>query len=121
MEAKSSLGSNYERSSRYKALSSSSEPHSAFSFLGGDDDERLPPPIDPAVFRGVSEIRKLVDDASDLAVRAASGLSAAALGALNISNGTGSLANSLGMEGGPGGRNATMSPIRQHRDRKSVV
>ena len=74
MEAKSSLGSNYERSSRYKALSSSSEPHSAFSFLGGDDDERLPPPIDPAVFRGVSEIRKLVDDASDLAVRAASGL-----------------------------------------------
>lgn len=83
-----------------------------------------------AVFRGVSEIRKLVDDASDLAVRAASGLSAAALGALNIANGMGSSLggnNNSGMDqsggggNGPGGRNAAMSPLRQHKLRSLAV
>lgn len=41
----------------------------------------LPPPLDTAVFRGILEVRSLVESASDLAIRAASGLSAAARGA----------------------------------------
>lgn len=109
MDAKSSsLNSASPYSSRYRAL-----PPVNYVL---DDDDRLPPPIDPAVFRGVGEIRKLVDDASDLAVRAASGLSAAALGALNMSNGA---ANQ--MDSGLGGRNVPMSPVRQHRLRALAV
>ncbi|KAK4702872.1 hypothetical protein P7C70_g3351, partial [Phenoliferia sp. Uapishka_3] len=115
MDAKSSanLNGTSPYSSRYRALPAADYLH--------DHDDRLPPPIDPAVFRGVSEIRKLVDDASDLAVRAASGLSAAALGALNMSNGMGGLNNQLGMESSLGGRNVPMSPVRQHRLRALAV
>ncbi|KAL8286414.1 hypothetical protein RQP46_004431 [Phenoliferia psychrophenolica] len=110
MDAKSTTlngGSPY--SSRYRAL-----PPVDFVV---DDDDRLPPPIDPAVFRGVSEIRRLVDDASDLAVRAASGLSAAALGALNSN----SMNGPNQMDTGLGGRNVPMSPVRQHRLRALAV
>nr|VWP01432.1 CifA [Ganoderma boninense] len=39
-----------------------------------------PPPIDPGVFRSVTHIRRLIDEAAELSVRASSGLSAAALG-----------------------------------------
>lgn len=126
MEAKthsnaSSLGP-HDRA-RQKALLLHHNDQDPSSYLFGED-EHLPPPIDPAVFRGVTEIRKLVDEASDLAVRAASGLSAAALGALNLSSGMGGNGNALGMEGGAnsnGGRNVVMSPIRQHRLRSLAV
>ncbi|SCV71145.1 BQ2448_2733 [Microbotryum intermedium] len=83
---------------------------------GGDKDaggSHLPSPIDPAVFRGVSQIRKLVDDASDLAVRAAVGMAPAALG-----SGGGAPPLSAGPEGG---RNIVMSPVRQHRLRALAV
>ena len=36
----------------------------------------IPPPIDPGVFRSVTTIRRLIDEASELAVRASSGMSA---------------------------------------------
>lgn len=120
MEAKSHLPSDRLR---LKGLSPSSNPVSSYNYsYPGDEEDRLPPPIDPAVFRGVTEIRKLVDEASDLAVRAASGMSAAALGAMNP-NSFGSVASALGMEGGGGlgGRNTAMSPIRQHRLRSLAV
>ena len=78
--------------------------------------QSLPPSIDPAVFRGITEIRKLVELASDLAVRAASGLSAAALGALSPSHGSQSLASALGLESPlNNGRTVPMSSTRQHR------
>lgn len=107
--------------SRFKALPPAPLPID-MSFLS-DEDERLPPPIDPAAFRGVGEIRKLVDDASDLAVRAASGMSAAALGAFNPSSsgmGSGGEQQGMGSLGGSG-RNAVMSPVRQHRLRALAV
>ncbi|SCZ99462.1 BZ3500_MvSof-1268-A1-R1_Chr3-1g06022 [Microbotryum saponariae] len=80
-------------------------------------NSHLPSPIDPAVFRGVSQIRKLVDDASDLAVRAAVGMSAAALGSFGSGGGAPPL--SACPEGG--GRNAGMSAVRQHRLRALAV
>lgn len=124
LDAKSNANPLSDRS-RFKSLPPAPLPID-MSFLS-DEDERLPPPIDPAVFRGVGEIRKLVDDASELAVRAASGMSAAALGAFNLSNsGMGSPAEQQGMGsvngGGKGsGRDVAMSPVRQHRLRALAV
>lgn len=89
-----------------------------------------PPPIDPGVFRSVTNIRKLIDEASELAVRASSGLSAAALGSMrssaNMSNSPWALAQSLGLnplgEGGNNpGRNVAMSAMRIHRLRALAV
>jgi hypothetical protein len=37
-------------------------------------DALAPPPIDPGIFRSIVGIRRLVDDASELAVRAAAGI-----------------------------------------------
>lgn len=82
-----------------------------------EDEPRLPPPIDPAAFRGAIQIRKLVEEACDLTVRAASGMSAAALGAFG--SGTGPPDQAL--NGGRGGREPTMSPVRQHRLRALAV
>lgn len=89
-----------------------------------------PPPIDPGVFRSVISIRRLIDEASDLAVRAASGLSAAALGSLRSCS-TGSnasawaTAQSLGInlfgEQTNGGRSVNMSATRAHRLRALAV
>lgn len=96
-----------------------------FSQVSQEERNRIPPPIDSAAFRGVVEIRKLVEDASDLAVRASSGLSAAALGALNE--------NPSAYMGGPdpmlnprgnafnNGRSQTMSATRQYRLRAMAV
>lgn len=98
-------------------------PITTFDEIAADMNENLPPPIDPAVFRGSVEIRNLVDGASDLAVRAASGLSAAALGALAAStaNAGGSVAAALGLENTINGRSAAMSTTRQHRLRVMAV
>ncbi|KAL6307771.1 hypothetical protein BKA93DRAFT_726855 [Sparassis latifolia] len=88
-----------------------------------------PPPIDPGVFRSVSSIRRLIDEASELSVRASSGLSAAALGSLRGGSGSNNspwaTAQSLGInplgDNGGGGRNVTMSATRVHRLRALAV
>lgn len=86
-----------------------------------------PPPIDPGVFRSVTNIRRLIDEASDLAVRAASGLSATALGALRSPGGGNnpwSTAQALGMNpmgDQHGGRGTSMSATRTHRLRVLAV
>ncbi|KAM0748296.1 hypothetical protein T439DRAFT_317006 [Meredithblackwellia eburnea MCA 4105] len=128
----SSHNSSSSSSSRFKSITATSDaylgsnPNLNFNdddpllnAASAEGDRRLPPPIDPAVFRGIAEIRRLVDESSDLSVRAASGLSSAALGALNGSHGGhhGGTGNSL--DGG--GRNAAMSPVRQHRLRVLAV
>ncbi|EJD54510.1 hypothetical protein AURDEDRAFT_179652 [Auricularia subglabra TFB-10046 SS5] len=75
------------------------------------------PPIDPGVFRSVLTVRRLVEEATDLAIRAASGLSAAALSANTWGNGG-------GLFGEPAtncGRSVTMSATRAHRLRALAV
>ncbi|KDQ62930.1 hypothetical protein JAAARDRAFT_28898 [Jaapia argillacea MUCL 33604] len=87
-----------------------------------------PPPIDPGVFRSVTSIRRLIDEASELSVRASSGLSAAALGSIRDAGRIGSSPwataqalglNPLGDQGG--GRNVAMSAMRIHRLRALAV
>ncbi|TFK18699.1 hypothetical protein FA15DRAFT_675081 [Coprinopsis marcescibilis] len=87
-----------------------------------------PPPIDPGVFRSVTKIRELIDEAAELSVRASSGLSAAELSSMRIGSVNGSAwaaaqslgLNSLGMNNG-GGRNVAMSAMRIHRLRALAV
>ncbi|KAJ8508627.1 hypothetical protein ONZ45_g9126 [Pleurotus djamor] len=88
-----------------------------------------PPPIDPGVLRSVTSIRKLVDEAAELSVRASSGLSAAELGSMR--GGSGGIgtspwaSQSLGVNGfaNTNGRrqHAGMSAIRVHRLRVLAV
>lgn len=90
-----------------------------------------PPPIDPGVFRCVASIRRLIDEAAELSVRASSGLSAAALGSirgggpLSMNSSPWAAAQSLGLnpmgDVGGGGRNVTMSAMRVHRLRVLAV
>lgn len=89
-----------------------------------------PPPIDPGVFRSVASIRKLIDEAAELSVRASSGLTSAALGAMrknnmNISGSPWTAMQSLGLnpmgDFGGGGRNVQMSANRIHRLRLLAV
>ncbi|KAI6163663.1 hypothetical protein EDD17DRAFT_1566010 [Pisolithus thermaeus] len=85
-----------------------------------------PPPIDPGVFRNVAAIRRLIDEAAELSVRASSGLSAAALGSMRNGGGSASWATShaLGLDGtgnAGGGRNVAMSAMRIHRLRALAV
>ncbi|KIK45469.1 hypothetical protein CY34DRAFT_529492 [Suillus luteus UH-Slu-Lm8-n1] len=84
-----------------------------------------PPPIDPGVFRNVATIRRLIDEASELSVRASSGLSAAALGSMRTPSGNAwTTAQGLGFDGSNntgGGRNVAMSAMRVHRLRALAV
>lgn len=85
-----------------------------------------PPPIDPGVFRSVTNIRRLIDEASELSVRASSGLSAAALGSLRTgaNNSPWATAHSLGINplgDSGGGRNVAMSAMRVHKLRALAV
>jgi hypothetical protein len=80
-----------------------------------------PHPIDPAVFFDLVKIRKAVDEATNLAVRAASGVTSASLNAsMTASNGmlnsAGAAALGLGF-GGTGGT-AKLSRERKHRMRE---
>ncbi|KAJ6531874.1 hypothetical protein B0H19DRAFT_1189033 [Mycena capillaripes] len=84
-----------------------------------------PPPIDPGVFRNVTSIRRLIDEAAELSVRASSGLSAAELNMMRSSSPT---MNSSGYNSawpgtgmGGGGRNIAMSAMRIHRLRALAV
>lgn len=110
-------------------------PHGAFANLPPPPPlptpkpgKATPPPIDPGVFRSVTHIRRLIDEASELSVRASSGLSAAALGSMRGGSGYNqspwALAHSLGF-GGYGetnnGRNVAMSAMRIHRLRVLAV
>lgn len=82
-----------------------------------------PRPIDPAVFYDILKIRRLVDDAASLAVRAASGVTSSSLtNSLSASNGI--LSNSgsvLGLGLGGGGGNAKLSRERKHRMREQTT
>ncbi|KAF8640871.1 hypothetical protein AX17_000519 [Amanita inopinata Kibby_2008] len=87
-----------------------------------------PPPIDPGVFHSVTSIRRLIDEAAELSVRASSGLSAAELGSMRSGSGLGNspwaTAQSLGLNAlgnTGGGRNVAMSAMRIHRLRALAV
>ncbi|KAF2261368.1 hypothetical protein CC78DRAFT_619503 [Lojkania enalia] len=78
-----------------------------------------PRPIDPAVFYDLVKIRKAVDEATNLAVRATSGLTSAALSSsLNAGNGMLGNAAALGIGYGGGGGNTKLSRERKHRMRE---
>ncbi|KAI9764620.1 MAG: hypothetical protein M1835_007544, partial [Candelina submexicana] len=77
-----------------------------------------PHPIDPAVFYDLVKIRRQVDEATNLAVRAASGVTSTSLG---VGNGTmlgSNGAAALGLTFGASGGNAKMSRERKHRMRE---
>ncbi|KAI8942892.1 hypothetical protein NX059_000932 [Plenodomus lindquistii] len=77
-----------------------------------------PRPIDPAVFYDLVKIRKAVDEATNLAVRATSGLTAAALNnSLHGGNNTLGNAAALGI-GYAGGGTSKLSRERKHRMRE---
>jgi hypothetical protein len=82
-----------------------------------------PRPIDPAVFFDLLKVRQLVDDATNLAVRAASGVTSSSL--TNSQNaGNGLLGNggaALGLGLGGGGGNAKLSRERKHRMREQAT
>ncbi|PIL31230.1 hypothetical protein GSI_05928 [Ganoderma sinense ZZ0214-1] len=71
---------------------------------------RRPRPLDPGVFRSVTHIRRLIDEAAELSVRASSGLSAAALGSMRGAGGMNgsawATAQSLGLGMNPLGTGA---------------
>ncbi|ORY16909.1 hypothetical protein BCR34DRAFT_671459 [Clohesyomyces aquaticus] len=78
-----------------------------------------PHPIDPAVFYDLVKIRKAVDEATNLAVRATSGLTSQALSnSLNAGNGMLGGAAALGIGYGGSGGNAKLSRERKHRMRE---
>ncbi|APA14625.1 hypothetical protein SS1G_06606 [Sclerotinia sclerotiorum 1980 UF-70] len=82
-----------------------------------------PRPIDPAVFFDIFKIRQLVDDATNLAVRAASGVTSSSLSnSLNAGNGLlGNGGTALGLGIGGGGGNAKLSKERKHRMREQAT
>ena len=83
-----------------------------------------PRPIDPAVFFDLVKIRRLVEEATDLAVRAANGTTSSSLNSLlSAGNGTlgGGSAVALGLGLGSGGPNAKLSRERKHRMRENAT
>lgn len=77
------------------------------------------------MFRNVAAIRRLIDEAAELSVRASSGLSPAALGSMRGgTHGAWPTAQSLGLDSAGnmgGGRNVAMSAMRVHRLRALAV
>lgn len=86
-----------------------------------------PPPIDPGVFRCLKEIRCLVDDASELALRAASGLVDPGSPSLDKAHSAYGYFNRIGRSAygsnnaNAGGRKSTLPNIRANRLRTSGV
>jgi hypothetical protein len=84
-----------------------------------------PRPIDPALFFDLVKIRRLIDDATSLAVRAANGTTSASLySSLNATNGifNGTDAEILGIGSARGGGgNAKLSRERKHRMREHAT
>jgi hypothetical protein len=80
--------------------------------------------VDPATLFDLVKIRRLVDDATDLAVRAANGTTSSALvNSQNASNGLfgGGSAAALGLGLGGGVANAKLSKERKHRMREHAT
>jgi hypothetical protein len=80
-----------------------------------------PHPIDPAVFYDLVKIRKAVDEATNIAVRAASGVTSASLNAsMSANNGmlNSAGAHALGLGFGGTGGSAKLSRERKHRMRE---
>lgn len=87
-------------------------------------DSPRPRPIDPAVFFDLVKVRRLVEEATDLAVRAANGTTSSALSnSVNAGNGIlgGGGAAALGLGIGGGGPNAKLSRERKHRMREQAT
>ena len=83
-----------------------------------------PRPIDPAVFFDLVKIRRLIEDATSLAVRAANGTASSSLHtSLNAANGilNGSDAEILGIGSARGGGDAKLSRERKHRMREHAT
>lgn len=83
-----------------------------------------PRPIDPAVFFDLVRVRRLVEDATDLAVRASNGTTSSSLSnSLNAGNGMlgGGGAAALGLGLGGGGANTKLSRERKHRMREHAT
>ncbi|PGH10058.1 hypothetical protein GX51_00325 [Blastomyces parvus] len=84
-----------------------------------------PQPIDPAVFFDLVKIRRLIEEATDLAVRAANGTTSSALSnSLNAGNGllSGGSSAVLGLGlGGGGVGTAKLSKERRHRMREHAT
>jgi hypothetical protein len=94
------------------------------SLAANNFHSQRPRPIDPAVFFDLVKIRRLIDDATGLAVRAANGTTAAALSnSLSATNGilSGSDAEILGIGSARGGGNAKLSRERKHRMREHAT
>ena len=104
-------------------------PSTAHHDLDFDDytqsGDKSPLPIDTACFRGINAVRRLVEEASDLATRATSGLLSAAAGAFGQRNG-GAYDDLFGSNAGSmssrhTSRSQMMSPTRQLRLRIMAV
>ena len=83
-----------------------------------------PRPIDPVVFFDLVKIRRLIDEATSLSVRAANGTTSASLHtSLNATNGiyNGADAEILGIGSARGGGNAKLSRERKHRMREHAT
>ncbi|KKZ65317.1 hypothetical protein EMCG_08833 [[Emmonsia] crescens] len=83
-----------------------------------------PQPIDPAVFFDLVKIRRLIEEATDLAVRAANGTTSSSLSnSLNASNGllSGGSSAVLGLGLGGGAGTAKLSKERRHRMREHAT
>ncbi|KAL9625799.1 MAG: hypothetical protein Q9160_000119 [Pyrenula sp. 1 TL-2023] len=83
-----------------------------------------PRPIDPAVFFDLVKIRRLIEEATHLAVRASNGTTSSALSSsLNASNGMlyGNSAAALGLGIGGSGGGAKLSRERKHRIREHAT
>lgn len=83
-----------------------------------------PRPIDAAVFFDLVKVRRLIEEATDLAVRAANGTTSSSLGnSANAGNGMlgGGSAAALGLGFGLGGPNAKLSRERKHRMREKAT
>ncbi|KAL2012934.1 hypothetical protein VTN00DRAFT_459 [Thermoascus crustaceus] len=83
-----------------------------------------PRAIDPAVFFDLVKIRRLIEEATNLAVRAANGTTSSSLtNALNANNGllSGGSAAALGLGIGGAGRNTKLSRERKHRMREHAT
>ncbi|KAJ3040493.1 hypothetical protein HDV00_010801 [Rhizophlyctis rosea] len=90
-------------------------------FALNNDTSTAPPPlpIDPVIFRHLIAIRKLVDDASELVIKAAGGganTSPLGIGPQDRGGGLG-----FGGGGGGGGGSMKVSAVRQHRLRELAV
>ncbi|KAG6907474.1 hypothetical protein DXG01_008810 [Tephrocybe rancida] len=134
-----SVAASKQRERGYHNLSDYSPPHSprrSSSSLPSSNylppsrpGKATPPPIDPGVFKSVTAIRRLIDDAAELSVRAASGLSTAELGSSrsgsSLNNSPWATASPFGMNplggGGGTGRSVAMSAMRIHRLRALAV